>query len=85
MKLLIIGFIGGLVFTISGLVLEYLGVNGMCNRTGYWHLKMFDSLFYALHSETNVIIVAAFCNFVIGLAFTLAVAGLVDVIRGSSQ
>ena len=66
MKLGYSALAGGILLMIVGLVLEYLKVPGLCNRTGYSHLTKLDSLFYTLHSETNVITVSSACNFLIG-------------------
>jgi hypothetical protein len=82
MKLVFSAIIGGVCLVVVGLVLEFLGVSGMCNRTGYWHLQKLDSLLYALHSESNVIIVVAACNFFIGSVLGLITGAI--FIRGKN-
>jgi hypothetical protein len=84
MKLAFSAITGGVSILFIGLVLEFLDVTGMCNRTGYWHLQKLDSLFYALHSESNVIIVAAACNFFIGLVLGLITGTISMSIRGKN-
>jgi hypothetical protein len=76
MKAVYYSMAAGVVVVVIGIALEYCNVPGFCNQTGYVHLRIFDSLFYALHSKESVVAVAIVCNFLIGFVASLSLAGL---------
>lgn len=69
----------GALFVATGLIFEYFDLAGFSNKSGYWHLKLMEPIFYALHSEINVVILAAICNFILGAIFWLMLSMVANV------
>lgn len=69
MKIISWACCGGLAALALGLTLEHFEIKGLSYGSGYVHLRWLDSLFYALHSKDNVIMMVGTCHFLLGALF----------------
>ena len=75
----------GLALGVIGLVLEHFGIEGFCNRTGYVHLRFFDKMFYAMHSETEVLKSVFVINALLGFGVCLIAVSSFQALKRDIQ
>jgi hypothetical protein len=73
-KLLILAGSWGLLFLVTGAILDHFQVKGFCYESGYRHLHKLDTFFYALGSPSSVCATVGVCNFCLGATIGLLVS-----------